>query len=151
MSEFETVHTVTHCRRTDSSPCAPGRNVGRMATDQAAQQLIGRSEALRVLEEEIGYAARSTAKVLITGESGVGKELVARLIHQQSTISSFPLVTVNCAAIPEPLLESELFGHHRCSFTGAYRDKPGLLQVADGGTVFLDVLGEMSARMQALL
>ncbi len=122
-----------------------------MAIDQAAQQLIGRSEALRVLEEEIGYAARSTAKVLITGESGVGKELVARLIHQQSTISSFPLVTVNCAAIPEPLLESELFGHHRGSFTGAYRDKPGLLQVADGGTVFLDEIGEMSARMQALL
>jgi two-component system response regulator HydG len=104
-----------------------------------------------LLEEEAYYAARSTAKVLITGESGVGKELVARLIHQSSAASSVPLVALNCSGIPETLLESELFGHLRGSFTGAYQDKPGLLRMADGGMVFLDEIGEMSPRMQSLL
>ena len=113
--------------------------------------MLGRSAGLRLLQDEIGDAARSTAKVLIAGESGAGKELVARLIHQTSQASSRPLVIINCAGIPEQLLESELFGHHRGSFTGAYRDKPGLLKIADGGMAFLDEIGEMSPRMQALL
>ena len=87
----------------------------------------------------------------MTGESGVGKEVVARLIHQQSRRAHSPLVTINCAGMPDSLLESELFGHVRGSFTGAYRDKPGLLEMAQRGTVFLDEVGEMSLRMQALL
>jgi transcriptional regulator with GAF, ATPase, and Fis domain len=113
--------------------------------------LIGRSEAIQTLEADIECAARSDAKVLITGETGVGKEVVARLIHQRSGRSGGPLVTVNCAGLPDSLLESELFGHVRGSFTGAYRDKPGLLEMAPNGTVFLDEVGEMSPRMQAVL
>jgi transcriptional regulator with PAS, ATPase and Fis domain len=96
-------------------------------------------------------AAESEAKVLITGESGVGKELFAREIHRRSRRANAPLVTVNCAGLTETLLESELFGHDRGSFTGAYRDKPGKLELASGGTLFLDEVGEMSLRMQALL
>src|SRR6185437_10611092 len=91
------------------------------------------------------------AKVMITGETGVGKEVVSRLIHHQSTRQSAGLVTLNCAGLPDSLLESELFGHVRGSFTGAYRDKPGLASMAHTGTLFLDELGEMSLRMQALL
>jgi transcriptional regulator with PAS, ATPase and Fis domain len=113
--------------------------------------LIGNSAALRAVEEEIGYAARSSSKVLITGESGVGKEVVARLVHRQSQRRHAPLVTINCAGVPDTLLESELFGHVRGSFTGAYRDKQGLLEAANGGTIFMDEVGEMSLRMQALL
>ena len=120
-------------------------------TQTATNDLIGKSAALRELEHEAALAARSTAKVLITGESGVGKELIAQLIHRSSPVASKPLIVVNCAGIPDTLLESELFGHVRGSFTGAYRDKPGRLQLADGGMVFLDEIGEMSARMQSLL
>lgn len=118
---------------------------------QAAQQLIGVSASIRNLQEDLEFAARSDAKVLITGESGVGKEVVARLIHQRSARRGASLVTINCAGLPDTLLESELFGHVRGSFTGAYRDRPGLLEMAAGGTVFMDEVGEMSLRMQALL
>jgi DNA-binding NtrC family response regulator len=114
-------------------------------------RLIGASETVRRLETEIAAAARSDAKVLISGESGVGKEIVARLIHAQSTRRGSPLVTVNCAGVPETLLESELFGHRQGSFTGAYRDRAGLLQAAHRGTLFLDEASEMSFRMQGLL
>jgi transcriptional regulator with GAF, ATPase, and Fis domain len=114
-------------------------------------RLIGRSDAIRRIEEDVECAARSDAKVLITGETGVGKEVVSRLIHQRSARASAPLVTLNCAGLPDSLLESELFGHVRGSFTGAYRDKPGLLEMAPNGTVFLDEVGEMSTRMQVVL
>jgi two-component system, NtrC family, response regulator AtoC len=114
-------------------------------------RLIGRSEAIRTLETDLECAARSDAKVLVTGETGVGKELVARLIKERSARASAPLVTLNCAGLPDSLLESELFGHARGSFTGAYRDKPGLLEMAPNGTVFLDEVGEMSTRMQVVL
>ena len=96
-------------------------------------------------------AARTSAKVLILGETGVGKEVVARSIHDESARHGRPFVAVNCSGIPETLLESELFGHVRGSFTGAYRDKPGMIRQAHGGTLFLDELGEMSPRMQAVL
>jgi len=114
-------------------------------------QLIGVGIAIKAVEQEIDYAARSDAKVLITGESGVGKEVVARIVHQRSARRHAPLVTINCAGIPDTLLASELFGHTRGSFTDAHRDKIGWLEQAHRGTIFLDEIGEMSAQMQALL
>jgi transcriptional regulator with PAS, ATPase and Fis domain len=96
-------------------------------------------------------AAVGESKVLITGESGVGKDLIARTVHMRSPRAGGPFVAVNCAGLTETLLESELFGHVKGSFTGAYRDKPGKLQLAHRGTLFLDEVGEMSLRMQALL
>ena len=114
-------------------------------------QLIGESPVMKELREEIERVARSDAKVLITGESGVGKELVADAIHAQSQRAQRPFVAVNCAGIPETLLESELFGHVKGSFTGAYRDKPGKLELAADGSIFLDEIGEMTLRMQGLL
>jgi len=113
--------------------------------------MVGTSAAIRSVDEEIDHAARCDAKVLITGESGVGKEIVARLIHQRGTRSRGPLVTINCAGFPDSLLESELFGHVKGSFTDAHRDKRGWLEAAHGGTIFMDEVGEMSLRMQALL
>ena len=113
-------------------------------------ELIGVSQAICDLKAEVERVARSSAKVLITGESGAGKEVVARAINGASTRAQ-TFVPVNCAGIPETLLESELFGHVKGSFTGAYRDKPGKLEMADNGTIFLDEIGEMTLRMQGLL
>jgi len=113
--------------------------------------LIGHSTAILDLRQETERAARSNAKILISGETGVGKELVANTIHKLSSRAARPFVAVNCAGLPETLLESELFGHVKGSFTGAYRDKPGRLELAEGGTVFLDEIGEMTLRMQGLL
>ena len=113
--------------------------------------MIGTSTAIIGIRSEVECAARSDAKVLLTGESGVGKDIAARVIHQQSARSHRPFVTINCVSVPDTLLESELFGHVRGSFTGAFRDRIGLLEAAHGGTVFLDEVCEMSPRMQALL
>jgi transcriptional regulator with GAF, ATPase, and Fis domain len=113
--------------------------------------LLGESAAIRAIDADIECAARSDAKVLITGETGVGKEVVAKLIHRKSARANQPLITLNCAGVPETLLESELFGHVRGSFTDAYRDKKGVLETATNGTLFLDEVGEMSLRMQAVL
>jgi transcriptional regulator with PAS, ATPase and Fis domain len=110
--------------------------------------------ASKQMKELFAYAARvaaSDAKVLITGESGVGKDVIARHIHAHSPRRSREFVAVNCAGVAESLLESELFGHVKGSFTGAHRDKLGKLQLANGGTLFLDELGEMSPRMQGVL
>ncbi|HEU4892294.1 MAG TPA: sigma 54-interacting transcriptional regulator [Vicinamibacterales bacterium] len=113
--------------------------------------LIVASRAMTDLLSIADRAARSPAKVLITGESGVGKDVVAHFIHKQSPRKTAPFVAVNCAGLTETLLESELFGHVKGSFTGAYRDKRGKMQLAHRGTLFLDEVGEMSLRMQALL
>ena len=116
-----------------------------------ATQIVGSSAVMRDLAEEIASVGRSDAKVLITGESGVGKELVARAVQSAGSRARKPFVVVNCAGLPETLLESELFGHAKGSFTGAYRDRPGKLEIAHTGTIFLDEVGEMSLRMQGLL
>ena len=114
-------------------------------------RLEGVSPQIVELRQEIERVARSDAKILITGESGVGKEVVAQCVHANSPRAHSTFVAVNCGGMPETLLESELFGHVRGSFTGAYRDKPGKLELAHDGTVFLDEIGEMTLRMQGLV
>ncbi|MGE5276888.1 MAG: sigma-54-dependent transcriptional regulator [Acidobacteriota bacterium] len=113
------------------------------------EELVGESPPMRRLKEEIARVAPTDARVLITGENGTGKELVARALHRLSSRADSPLVEVNCAAIPEELIESELFGHVRGSFTGASEDRRGKFEEADGATLFLDEIGDMSARTQA--
>jgi DNA-binding NtrC family response regulator len=116
-----------------------------------APALLGESAGIVALRDDVAAAARTHAKVLVLGETGTGKEVVARLLHSQSPRRSRAFIAVNCSGIPETLLESELFGHTRGSFTGAVKDKLGLVRQADRGTLFLDELGEMSLRMQAVL
>ncbi|MBK5297493.1 MAG: sigma 54-interacting transcriptional regulator [Vicinamibacteria bacterium] len=117
----------------------------------ASSTLIHASQQIRDILALVARVATGDAKVLITGESGTGKDLIAREIHGRSPRASRSFIAVNCAGLTETLLESELFGHVKGSFTGAYRDKPGKLQLAHRGTLFLDEVGEMSLRMQALL
>ncbi len=111
-------------------------------------RLRGKSRAMQKLFEVIGKIHSARSSVLITGESGTGKELVARALHTEGTRAKMPFVAVNCGAIPEELMESELFGHKKGSFTGAISDKRGLFQEADGGTLFLDEIGELSLNLQ---
>jgi DNA-binding NtrC family response regulator len=113
--------------------------------------LLGQTPAMRQVFETIATVAKSDSRVLVTGESGTGKELVARAIHRQSRRAEQPFVAVNCAAVPDNLLESELFGYERGAFTGALERKLGKFELADGGTVFLDEIGCMSPAMQAKL
>lgn len=118
---------------------------------QRAGPLLGESPATRTLNREIDIVARSHLTVLLTGETGVGKEVVARIIHSRSLRSEQPLVYVNCAALPESLAESELFGHVRGAFTGAGADRAGKFELAHGGTLFLDEIGELPLSIQAKL
>jgi two-component system, NtrC family, nitrogen regulation response regulator NtrX len=111
--------------------------------------LIGDSEPMKQLEEQVRSAAPSNSRVLITGENGSGKEIVARTLHRWSHRAEQPFVDVNCAAIPEELIESELFGHRKGAFTGAIDERKGKFELADGGTLFLDEVGDMSVRTQA--
>ena len=113
------------------------------------QTMVGESYAIRQLREQVAMAAPTNGRVLIYGENGTGKELVARTIHALSRRRGAVFVEVNCAAIPEELIESELFGHVRGAFTGAVADRRGKFEVADGGTIFLDEIGDMSLKTQA--
>src|SRR5216117_1219495 len=113
------------------------------------QTMVGDSSAMRQLQEQVAMAAPTNGRVLIYGENGTGKELVARTIHALSRRRNSAFVEVNCAAIPEELIESELFGHVRGAFTGAVADRRGKFEVADGGTIFLDEIGDMSLKTQA--
>jgi two-component system response regulator PilR (NtrC family) len=124
---------------------------GGATTSVQGPRLIGRSQAMQQLREMIVRVARSQAPVHIYGESGTGKELVARLIHESGSRSEGPFVAVNCGAIPTELMESELFGHKRGSFTGAVADKQGLVQSAEGGTLFLDEVADLPLHMQVKL
>jgi two-component system nitrogen regulation response regulator NtrX len=124
-------------------------NTGLKRQLSARWQLVGDSAAMRVLSEQIERAAAAEAPVLITGENGTGKELVARQVHLASPRAAGPLVTVNCAAIPAELIESELFGHEKGSFTGAHERRTGHFEAADGGTLFLDEIGDMPLAAQA--
>jgi two-component system nitrogen regulation response regulator NtrX len=116
---------------------------------EATYQIVGSSKAIKAVIERIEKVAPTPARVLITGENGTGKELVARAIHDLSLRARGPFVEVNCAAIPAELIESELFGHIKGSFTGAASDRPGKFELADGGTLFLDEIGDMSLPAQA--
>jgi DNA-binding NtrC family response regulator len=118
---------------------------------EGSAEIVGRSPAIRELRKRIARVAPTNATVLITGETGSGKELVARAIHQNSTLASKPFVAVNCAAFPDTLLESELFGHERGAFTGADRSREGLFEAANEGTLFLDEAGDMSIAAQSRL
>src|SRR5690606_36527865 len=111
--------------------------------------MVGESHAMAQLREQIAMAAPTNGRVLILGDNGTGKELVARTIHALSHRRTGPFVEVNCAAIPEELIESELFGHVRGAFTGAVSDRRGKFEAADGGTIFLDEIGDMSLKTQA--
>jgi two-component system nitrogen regulation response regulator NtrX len=113
------------------------------------QLMVGESDAMRQLRDQIAIAAPTNGRVLIYGENGTGKELVARTIHALSRRRTATFVEVNCAAIPEELIESELFGHVRGAFTGAVADRRGKFEIADGGTIFLDEIGDMSLKTQA--
>jgi DNA-binding NtrC family response regulator len=125
----------------------------RARTDEACriEQIIGDSPRMRELRQLIRTVAPTNATVLILGESGTGKELIAGALHSLSQRQARPYVRINCAAIPETLLESELFGHEKGAFTGAVRQKPGRVEEADGGTIFLDEIGDMSRPLQAKL
>jgi two-component system, NtrC family, nitrogen regulation response regulator NtrX len=127
------------------------RHAGGKARDEGRQaiEIIGESEPIARLKEQIARVAPTEGWALITGENGTGKELVARQIHRKSKRASAPFVAVNCAAIPEELIESELFGHEKGAFTGALQRKRGRFELADEGTLFLDEIGDMSLMTQA--
>jgi len=123
----------------------------QLAAALGLENVIGRSAAMGQVFELVKKAARSEANILVLGESGTGKELIARAIHANSPRAAHAFIPVDCAALPENLLESELFGHEKGSFTGAVRSKSGLMELADGGTLFLDEIGELPTGLQSKL
>jgi two-component system response regulator PilR (NtrC family) len=151
---FRDVHLVTLQVRQliDARRVRHERDVLRQAiASQGFAGIVGRSGPMLEVFRMVETVCRTNSTILITGESGTGKELVAKAIHTQSLRRELPFVAVNCGAMPENLLESELFGHMRGAFTGADANKKGLVEVADKGTIFLDEIGEMSAPMQVKL
>lgn len=124
---------------------------GRPEPADPSDRIIGNSPAMQSVYKSVGRVAGSDATVLVTGETGTGKELIAQTLHTNSTFSHGPLVKVNCAALPETLLESELFGHEKGSFTGALNQRKGRFELADKGTIFLDEIGEMTLGTQKKL
>ena len=140
-------HAVREQRLAASSPA----DATTLETDDGDHTVVGTSPAFRAALDLARKVARSNASVFLTGESGSGKELIAHFIHQHSRRANRRMVAVNCAALPEPLLESEMFGHAKGAFTGAIRDKEGLFEIANGGTLFLDELTEMAHSIQAKL
>src|SRR5579872_36724 len=137
------VRNALHQRRLEAE------NRALRARVDKTQTMVGESHAIRQLREQVAMAAPTNGRVLIYGENGTGKELVARTVHQLSRRRGGQFVEVNCAAIPEELIESELFGHVRGAFTGAVADRRGKFELADGGTIFLDEIGDMSLKTQA--
>ncbi len=132
-----TVQELIACRR-------------QQAAVSTSQFLFGATEMMAQLRDDVAAASRADVNVLIVGEAGVGKQIIARMIHDTGSRRPQPFVTINCASIPEALLESELFGHVRGSFAGAYRDKPGLTAQGDRGTLLVDEIANMPRRVQAL-
>ena len=137
--------------RTLVAPAPPGRGRPQDRPDHPIDGLVGPSRALAEVRALVRVAAGSEAHVLVEGETGTGKEVVARAIHRLGPRAARPLVPINCAAIPETLAESELFGHARGAFTGAVQERPGALRLADGGTLFLDEIADLSLALQAKL
>ena len=123
----------------------------QMKESYSFHEILSKSSSMQSVFELIGHVADTNTTVLIEGETGTGKELVARAIHQSSTRRNGPLITINCAALPETLLESELFGHEKGAFTSAAGQRKGRFELADGGTIFLDEVGEIPLVMQAKL
>lgn len=142
---FMDVTDVVQARETIEVLCR------QSSTGLAFEELIGNSPAMQAVFQQLHLAAESDVSVLLTGESGTGKELAARAIHRQSARANKPFMAINCAAIPENLLESELFGHTKGAFTGATHDRAGLFEVAQGGTLFLDEIGDVSPTIQVKL
>jgi two-component system, NtrC family, nitrogen regulation response regulator GlnG len=151
------VRDLAHGASSERQPEERGEAASRSRGDQGTgavslpEILIGRSASMVEVYKEIGRVARTEMTVLLTGESGTGKELVARAIHANSDRAHEPFITVNMAAIPRDLMESELYGHERGAFTGAAERRPGKFELAHGGTLFLDEIGEMPVEMQAKL
>ena len=147
----EVVSTARRALEQDQTATAEERQAAQPSGPYEQGGLLGRAPVMIDLYKEIARVSPTRSTVLITGESGAGKELVARSIHEHSTRSSGPFIAVNCGALTETLLEAELFGHLRGSFTGAVSDRRGLWEEAEGGTLFLDEVGEMSPAMQVKL
>ena len=116
--------------------------------EEGGFELLGNSQAMEKVRQLIRKVAQTEATVLIQGESGTGKELVARALYSRGSRAEAPFIAINCAAVPENLIESEFFGHVKGSFTGAIRDRAGRFQLADGGTLFLDEVGEIPLELQ---
>jgi DNA-binding NtrC family response regulator len=153
---LETIHTILSEAKqeaNDTSAFAPRTQDSAPAAPKASEKIsfIGHCEPMQKLFTKIQKVAKTDATVLILGESGTGKELAAKAIHEQSARHSAPMISVNCASIPETLIESELFGHEKGAFTGANAARNGLIEAADGGTLFLDEIGELPLEAQARL